>query len=109
MWPSLSRASQAPRLLFTATTLIPESGNAPGHQGTPTSLPSRWMVLILVIPPNSMTMDPDPRYDFVVLSAQDSDRDLSFVPWNEGARISVNQLERDTGYTKKHPFLFLYD
>jgi uncharacterized repeat protein (TIGR01451 family) len=60
-------------------------------------------------PPNSMVLDSQPGTDQVMLSVQDSNRELSAALWNGSSFGAPTQLESDTKEVKNQPFLFLWD
>jgi hypothetical protein len=58
--------------------------------------------------PNSMFLDADPSSNVIMLSVQDSDKDLNYVLWDGSVWELPNELETDTGEVKNQPFLFLW-
>ncbi len=59
--------------------------------------------------PNSMTLDPGPTSDHIMLTVQDDANDLHLLHWNGGAWGTDNELSTNTGEVKNQPFVFIYD
>jgi hypothetical protein len=57
---------------------------------------------------NSLTLDPDPLTDAMMLCVQDQDSDFGCAPWDGAGWGPSTLLADDTGETKNQPFVFLW-
>lgn len=60
-------------------------------------------------PPNSMMLDPSPTSNWVMLSVQDSNKELNYVIWDGEGWGTPTEVESDTNESKNQPFIFLWN
>ena len=59
--------------------------------------------------PNSMTLDAAPSGDDIMLTVQDSNKEVSYIHWDGTTWGTPDQLENNSGEIKNQPFLFVWD
>ncbi|PON16856.1 hypothetical protein C2W62_16250 [Candidatus Entotheonella serta] len=61
--------------------------------------------------PNTITLEPDPSTDDIMLAIQDNNSQLNYVRWDgtSSAWESPNLLETDTNETRNQPFVFIWE
>ncbi len=59
--------------------------------------------------PTSMTLDSDPKSDWIMLSVLDENHDVNYVLWDGTGWGLPRELETDTGQNDRQPFIFVWD